>query len=82
MGPSAGTPAGDIIISSGTDDPTTPDVRLRLENLFDSYTEKWKFNLPVGKHTITIKNIKLFGRSSGLARTVSGLPITFTFEVK
>lgn len=35
-----------------------------------------------GTHTLTIREIKIVGRSSGLYRTVSGLPVTFTFEVK
>jgi hypothetical protein len=36
----------------------------------------------IGKHTITIKDIKLIGQNSGNYRFVAGLPVTFTFEVK
>ena len=38
--------------------------------------------IPIGTHTFTIKEIRAIGLTSGLYRTVFGLPITFTFKVK
>lgn len=40
------------------------------------------YSLPVGIHTVTIKEVKVVGISSGKYYYVSGLPITFTFEIK
>lgn len=36
----------------------------------------------IGTHILTIKEIKIVGIKSGLYRTISGLPVAFTFEVK
>ncbi|OHA24784.1 MAG: hypothetical protein A3D52_01925 [Candidatus Taylorbacteria bacterium RIFCSPHIGHO2_02_FULL_44_36] len=40
------------------------------------------YSLPVGIHTVTIKEVKVVGISSGKYYYVSGIPITFTFEIK
>lgn len=40
------------------------------------------YALAPGIHTVTIKEIKATGQSSGLYRYILGLPITFTFEIK
>lgn len=39
-------------------------------------------DIPVGTHTLTIKEIKVIGQKSGWYRIVSGLPVTLTFKIK
>ena len=48
-------------------------------NWWDSFDNT--LSIPEGKHTFTIKGIKVIGGNSGVQRTVSGLPITFTYDV-
>ena len=38
--------------------------------------------IPLGTHTLTIKEIRVIGQRSGLYRTVTGLPLTFSFLIK
>lgn len=62
-----------------------PEVKLRIGIGYDDIVFLQASNpstFPFGKHTITIKSISLVGQSSGRYRSVSGLPITFTFEVR
>ncbi|MDP3792942.1 MAG: hypothetical protein Q8Q89_04435, partial [bacterium] len=40
------------------------------------------YTLAPGVHTVKITEIKVIGRSSGSYRYVTGLPVTFTFEIK
>lgn len=36
----------------------------------------------VGRHTLTIKEIEVIGKNSGMTRYMQGLPMTFTFVIK
>lgn len=56
----------------------TESCRVMLMSVKDS---NGNLKLPLGKHYLTIKEIKVIGMFSGLFRYASGLPITFTFEV-
>ncbi len=38
--------------------------------------------IPLGTHTLTIKEIRVIGQKSGLYRSAIGLPITFSFVIK
>lgn len=38
--------------------------------------------IPLGTHTLTIKEIRVIGQKSGLYRTVTSLPMTFSFVIK
>ena len=38
--------------------------------------------IPLGTHTLTIKEIRVIGQKSGLYRTVTSLPLTFHFVIK
>jgi hypothetical protein len=39
-------------------------------------------DIPLGTHTLTIKEIRVIGQKSGLYRNVTGLPMTFSFVIK
>ncbi len=58
------------------------DSCVKSFGVYRIYINDSKNELKAGSHILTIKEIRLIGQSSGSYRYVSGLPVTFTFEVK
>ncbi|MEK7538349.1 MAG: hypothetical protein AAB552_00765 [Patescibacteria group bacterium] len=68
---SIGQSGGTVISFTGERASDSLTITLRSSEVVD-----------VGKHTITINSIEMIGQNSGTTRQVSGLPITFHYEVQ